>query len=131
MSQVKAGQVLSGAVDHPPVSARVARVEVRDLRGAARTPVVPNLFHFARLTELMLDHFGDHWLTTGSIDVRYVTPLHVGDTLQPHARITNVTPAGQGDGGVTVHMDIWCANQRGEELARGTASCVLPHLTYP
>lgn len=123
MTQIEAGQVLDGPIAHPPASARGAPVEGAELGSAARTPVVPNLFHFARLTELMLDHFGDDWLTTGTIEVRYVIPLHVGDTLQPHARVTRMEPQ---DDAVMVHMDIWCANQRGEELARGTASCLLP-----
>ncbi|MCK9486069.1 MAG: MaoC family dehydratase [Dehalococcoidia bacterium] len=88
-----------------------------------KAPVVPNVFHFARITELMLEHFGAHWRTHGEIDVRYISPLHAGDTLQARARVLKVAPDPEGD---RVHLDVRCENQDGAVLAQGAASCVLP-----
>lgn len=112
------GEVLQGSAARPPTSAPGAPVQA-----GGRGPVVPNLFHFARLTDFMLDHFGDRWFTDGEIDVRYVMPLHVGDTLTPRARVTSIEP--RSDRETSVSLQIWCENQDGAVLAQGTAQCVL------
>lgn len=88
-----------------------------------RAPVVPNIFHFARMTELMLEQFGPFWRTHGEIDVRYISALHAGDTLEVRARVLEVTSERDGE---RVRLDVWCENQDGAVLAQGAASCLQP-----
>lgn len=81
--------------------------------------VVPNLVHFAALTEMLLDEFGEAWLRTGQVHVKYLAPLYDGETLRPMATAVASHHLGES----TVVLDIWCENERGEELARGQATC--------
>ena len=113
------GQLFEGAVIRPQLVGDGAPVQAAGLRA----PVIPNIVHFARMTELLLDHFGEGWLTGGSIDVRYVAPLHAGEALTARARVMAIEPDGQH---IRVSLDVWCENQAGDDLARGTAQCLAP-----
>lgn len=117
VGQVLVGQPVVGRTSTqgaPAQDAAVARAS------GLKAPVVPNLLHFAHMTELMLEHFGNDWRTSGSIDIRYVSFLYAGDTLRPHARVCSVEPSSTGR---RVHLEVWCENQAGDVLASGTAAC--------
>ncbi len=120
------GDVLEGPDVVARTSARGAPVQDPEVARASglKAPVVPNVLHFAHLTELMLAHFGAHWRTGGDIDVRYVSLLYAGDTLRPRARVVSVEP--EADGRQRVRLEVWCENQDAAVLAQGTAECVLP-----
>ncbi len=121
---IEVGQVLAGEPVVGKTSKQGAPVQDAAVARASglRAPVVPNLLHFAQLTELLLHHFGDAWRTNGEIDVRYVSFLYAGDTLRPSARVTAVEPS---QGGIRVRLDVSCENQAGVVLATGTAECLL------
>ena len=123
-SRLEPGDVMVGAPAVGFVTGQGAPVQDATVARASglKAPVVPNVFHFARLTELMLDHFGDEWLTSGNVEVRYSSFLYAGDTLIPKAQVIAVSE--DGDGRRRVAMEVWCENQDGAVLASGTAECL-------
>ena len=83
--------------------------------------IVVNEFHFSQLSDLLLECFGDRWLTTGEIEVRYVRPLYDGEQLTPAFRVTAQQPRDD-----AVELDVWCENQDGTRLSVGEARCRRP-----
>jgi len=83
---------------------------------------IVNEYHFAQLTEMLLEYFGPGWFTNGEIEVRYIAPLLDKDTFIPKARVIGEEPPGSG----RLNLEIWCENQHGQKLAVGRASCLVP-----
>ena len=44
-------------------------------------PAVPNVFHFAQMTELLVGQFQQNWFTGGRLSVRYLKPLQQGEEV--------------------------------------------------
>lgn len=120
----KVGQEITGTVKtarmHPDMGAvhndRLAKSA--GLKGG----FIVNEYHFAQLTQMLLEYFGPRWFTHGEIEVRYIAPLLDKDTFIPKARIIGEEPPGSG----RVVLNIWCQNQNGHKLAVGKASCLAP-----
>lgn len=71
------------------------------------------------LTELMIDLFGENWLTEGKTSLSFVAIVDPGDTLLPKAIVRSKQAE---NSGVRFVMDVWCENQHGSKVVVGTAT---------
>jgi len=69
--------------------------------------------------ELMIDLFGEEWLSSGEMSVAFIAIVDVGDELISKAIIQSKQPSE--DSGLKFIMQVWCENQRGEKVVVGTA----------
>jgi acyl dehydratase len=88
--------------------------------GTNNRPAVPNVFHFAQMTELLVGHFQQNWFTSGQLSIRYLKPLQQGEELVVKAKVVSYDE----DNADRVNLSIWCENINGELLATGDASCI-------
>ena len=84
------------------------------------SPAVPNVFHFAQMTEMLVQFFGPLWFQHGQLAVRYLKPLKQGEELTAKANIVSRSDTDTR----RLELEIWCENSEGELLASGTASCL-------
>ncbi len=69
----------------------------------------------ALVGEMMHAAYGEQWLTSGKLKVRFKAPTRPGDTVTASAAASK-----QADG--AVEYAVQCANQRGEVLIEGRAT---------
>ena len=74
------------------------------------------------IVEMLLDAFGDDYLHDSSLDVRFVAPVYAGDRVRAGGVITQREPTGAGE---RLTIAVWCENQRGRLVVRGTAELTL------
>jgi len=70
------------------------------------------------LGELMIDLFGEEWLSSGEMSVTFIAIVDVGDALIPKAIVQSKQVE---ESGLKFIMQVWCENQRGEKVVVGTA----------
>jgi acyl dehydratase len=70
------------------------------------------------LIELMVDLFGESWLSHGKMDLKFIAIVDVGDSLTAKAVVTSKELEGSG---TRFALEMWCENQRGDKVAVGTA----------
>ena len=70
------------------------------------------------LTELMIDLFGETWLSHGSMELKFIAIVDVGDRLVSKAVVTLKESE---DSKTKFSLDIWCQNQHGNKVFVGTA----------
>lgn len=73
----------------------------------------------ASLCELMIDLFGDDWMSSGTLAVKLTDLVMVGQTVVGKVTVTKVE---QG----VVHVDIWSERDDGAKVMVGTATGRLP-----
>ncbi len=71
------------------------------------------------LTELLVDVFGEAWLTYGELTSKFIGIIDAGDDIVSKARVTDVAET---ESGVHVSLDVWCENQDGTPVVVGTAT---------
>jgi 3-hydroxybutyryl-CoA dehydratase len=85
---------------------------------AATTPFGGTIAHgmlvLATIAEMMTAAFGEAWLRSGKLDVRFRAPARPGDTITARAQ-----PAGESDGSSRYKVE--CVSQSGAVLISGTA----------
>jgi 3-hydroxybutyryl-CoA dehydratase len=85
---------------------------------AKTTPMGGTIAHgmlvLSFISEMMAGAFGERWLASGSLDVRFRAPARPGDTVT--ARATQQEPK---DGRLRYAVE--CVSQSGEALITGTA----------
>jgi len=90
-----------------------------DEQFARGTPFGGTIAHgmlvLALIGEMMHGAFGECWLSTGKLKVRFKAPTRPGDTVTASAELLKET------GGVAEYA-VQCANQNGELLIEGRAS---------
>ena len=74
------------------------------------------------LTSLLIDIFGDTWLTHGVMEAKFIALVDVGDVVTSKAVVTAAVKEGKD---VRFSLDIWCENQHGTKVLAGTASCLV------
>ena len=76
------------------------------------------------LVAFLIETFGStHWYRGGSLEARFLKPVHVGDVVQPKLRwIARETV----EGGVRLTAECWCELPNGEHAVDGSATCVVP-----
>jgi acyl dehydratase len=70
------------------------------------------------LTELMIDLFGETWLSNGKMELKFIAIVDVGDRLVSRAVVTMKESE---DSKTKFSLDIWCENQHGNKVFVGTA----------
>jgi acyl dehydratase len=70
------------------------------------------------LIELMIDLFGESWLSHGKMDLKFVAIVDVEDSLMTKAVVTSKELESSGTRFI---LDMWCENQHGNKVAVGTA----------
>ena len=76
----------------------------------------------ALLAEMLTAAFGEDWLRSGRLRVRFKGAAYPGDTLKSWGVVSKVSDESQGRG---VECSIGLNNQRGEEIITGTASVMI------
>jgi acyl dehydratase len=74
------------------------------------------------LTELMIDLFGENWLSGGRMELKFIAIVDVGDKLLPKAIVQSKYIE---DSGVRFVMEVWCQNQHGNKVVVGTATGIV------
>lgn len=73
----------------------------------------------AYLAELMVDLFGEGWLTKGRLDLKFVRRVDIDDRIVARGLVASK----QEDGSESrLEIDLWCENQRGEKVCAGTGT---------
>lgn len=70
------------------------------------------------LTELMIDLFGETWLSHGRMELKFIAIVDVEDSLLTKAVVISKALEGSGTRFV---LEMWCENQHGNKVAVGTA----------
>lgn len=78
------------------------------------------------VVQLMIDLFGEEWLSHGVMDVRFIAIVNAGDTLVSKSIITSKE---EQDGTTRFDMDVSCANQREQKVLVGVATGAVGNVT--
>jgi 3-hydroxybutyryl-CoA dehydratase len=85
---------------------------------ARTTPMGGTIAHgmlvLASIAEMMTAAFGEAWIRTGKLDVRFRAPARPGDTVTAHARAT-------ADAAGVLRYAVECVNQNEDVLISGSA----------
>ena len=94
---------------------------------ARSTPFGGTIAHgmlvLAAISEMMACAFGQDWLASGRLKVRFKGPARPGDTVTAQATPRAARAGGQGG---VLEYAVECRNQRGETLISGTAEVRAP-----
>lgn len=71
------------------------------------------------LTELMIDLFGESWLTGGKMSLIFIAMVDPGTILVPKAVVLSKQAE---NSGVRFVMEVWCEKQNGDKVVVGTAT---------
>lgn len=74
------------------------------------------------LIGLLLELFGAHWYDGGVLDVRFLQPVRVGDTVAPIVRLADRVVV---DGGLQLTLSCRCETHPGSSVIEGTALVTL------
>ena len=89
-------------------------LEFADSMGLPTTYVSATQY-LGHLAELMIDLFGEGWLSSGKMSgVKFIKPVTQGDTIQARVRIRSKAEE-------EYTLDVWCENQNGDKVLVGTA----------
>ena len=77
-------------------------------------PIATGHIASAYMQDACVRFFGEHFFCDASMDVRFVRPFYLHDTLTVGGKIRD---ARKEPGGVRFTADLWCTNQQGEEVA--------------
>ena len=75
----------------------------------------------AVISEACREFFGPAWIDGGRLNVKFIGPLLVGDTVSAHGEVTAREPAPDGE---RVTVNVWCESA-GEKILVGEAIGVL------
>jgi 3-hydroxybutyryl-CoA dehydratase len=70
----------------------------------------------AYVSELMATNFGNSWLTTGKLNVRFKEPARPGDTVNISGKIALID---KGSDQTKVSCEVTCHNQKGQIIITG------------
>jgi acyl dehydratase len=74
------------------------------------------------LTELMIDLFGENWLTYGKMSLKFIAIVDVNDTILPKATVQSKQVQ---NFDVIFTMDLWCENQHGNKVVVGMGTGIV------
>ncbi|HUF54641.1 MAG TPA: MaoC family dehydratase [Dehalococcoidia bacterium] len=96
--------------DHNPLHLDEAFAAATQFGGT----IAHGLLVLAYVSEMLTAAFGEAWLASGKLKIRFRAPARPGDTVTTFGSVTSVA-----DGRIA--CDIGCRNQDGEVLIDGTA----------
>ena len=95
--------------------------------GYQRGPV-PGCTTLAYVVDMLLDLFGEDWTDGGDISLAFTRPLFEGERVTIRAVVREKKEEASG---LRVSLDVWAENEKGEKVASGTASGLLPAQGQP
>lgn len=110
LSQEQINRYAEASGDHNPIHIDEAFARATPLGGT----IAHGMLVLAFLSEMMAAAFGDVWLASGKLRVRFRAPARPGDTVTASAR-------GQSGSAGTHAYAVECRNQQDEVLISGTA----------
>jgi 3-hydroxybutyryl-CoA dehydratase len=99
--------------DHNPIHIDEAFAKATAMGGT----IAHGMLVLSFISEMMAGAFGERWLASGSLDVRFRAPARPGDTVTAQA-----TPQAPRDGRLRYAVEV--VSQTGEVLISGTAEVV-------
>jgi acyl dehydratase len=111
LSQAMLNQYAEASGDHNPIHT--------DETFAKTTPMGGTIAHgmlvLSMISQMMTAAFGERWLTSGTLDVRFRAPARPTDTVTARAKPADGAAAGR------QRYSVDCVNQNDEVLIAGTA----------
>lgn len=111
LSQEQIGRYADAVGDHNPIHIDEAFARATPFGGT----IAHGMLVLASISEMMTAGFGDAWLASGKLRVRFRAPARPSDTITASAE-----PQVARDGGALVYA-VECRNQDGALLISGTA----------
>ena len=81
-------------------------------------PITPGLMSYAFLSEMLVSFFGQAWINRGTLEVSFIAPVFVGDTITANGVVMETLAE---DTDIKIVLEVWCENQAGRKVAVGTA----------
>ena len=110
LSQEQIGLYADAARDHNPIHVDEAFARSTPFGGT----IAHGMLVLASISEMMTSAFGERWISSGRLRVRFRAPTRPNDTISTNAK------AQKSRGGVLVYA-VECRNQEDELLISGTA----------
>jgi len=89
---------------------------------ARKTPLGGTVAHgmliLAYISQMLTGAFGQRWLTSGKLNVRFRAPARPGDVITVSGSIRRIE---KGDGHQTIDCEVLCRNQNDEPVITGEA----------
>ena len=96
-----------------------ARARALGFKGA----LVPGVTSLAYVTEMLMNLFGENWMTSGEINLSFTNPLYEDERVTARAIVREKKVE---DSGLRLFLEVWAENEEGVKAAAGTASGLLP-----
>ena len=71
------------------------------------------------ISELMVDMFGDEWLSMGSYKVKFIRTVSVGGSIVSKAKVVSRVQRGND---LILELYLWCENEYGDKVLTGVGS---------
>ncbi len=81
--------------------------------------IAHGMLSLAFVSQMMTQAFGEEWIKTGKLDVRFKNPARPGDTITITGKVKREIPDEKGK--LIVH-EIVCINQKNEAIITGDAT---------
>lgn len=111
ITQGKIARYADASGDHNPLHIDADFAAATQFEGT----IAHGMLVLAYLSEMLTGAFGERWLDSGRLKIRFRAPARPGDTITATGTVTAV------DGG-SVSCDIECKNHTGETLISGHAA---------
>jgi len=95
-----------------------ARARTLGFKGA----LVPGVTSLAYVMEMLMNLFGENWMTSGEINLSFINPLYEGERVMARAIVRDKKVEDQG---LRLFLEVWAENDEGGKIAAGTASGLL------
>lgn len=86
-------------------------------------PIADGMHTTNWLSQMMSDHFGEHYILRGALRTKYIKPSFVDVPITPRGQIRSISL--EEDGGVRYVLDVWTEDDEGKKLTVGDASVVV------
>lgn len=111
LSQQMLNDYATASGDHNPIHTDVAFAKTTPMGGT----IAHGMLVLSTISTMMTAAFGQKWLTTGTLDVRFRAPARPSDTVTARAKPADGAPEGR------LRYSVECVNQNDEVLIAGTA----------
>lgn len=111
LTQPMLQQYADASGDHNPIHIDEAFAKTTPMGGT----IAHGMLVLSAISRMMTAAFGEKWLSTGTLEVRFRAPARPGDTVT--ARAKPVDGAGEG----RQRYSVECVNQKDDLLIAGTA----------
>jgi acyl dehydratase len=85
-------------------------------------PIAQGMMSYAYILEMILNAFGDRWLSGGELEVSFLRYVLPGDVITAKGVIRSKEAS---DSGAKIVLEVWCENQRKEKVVAGTATGIV------